>query len=503
MATSEQPGPARHTGMLRRVWRRNHGAQKRSLLRPSRWPVRWRIAATSSALTFLILIAFALIVGRLLTTRIQDSFNDELRGASNQVAAAIRVRPTVTGEPKIMAPNLEQVALANTAWVRVAGINGTTYGGTAGAPRVSAPPRVGVTTDGSLAVATAAVPTLSALPPMFVQYARDRTHEADTVERAWLLLGGGVLAGTVLAGIAGMRVARRAMGPIADLTTAAKQIARTGDPAQRIVDPQTSDEVAELAQTLDGMLQALDRARQDRESMITWQREFVADASHELRTPLTSALANLELLQEMLSNQRGGEAAEQREIVDSALRSSRRMRKLVNDLVLLARSDAKRASVRKPCDLVEITRGAVEELAPIAGDHHIAFAGTEPLVVDGNPDELHRMVINLVDNAIYHTPTDTDIDITVTRSNTRAVIRVNDNGPGIQQDMRERVFDRFVHGEGLADRSAGGVGLGLAIVRAVAESHGGDVELVDHGGGGACFVVELPLVADGPVEVTA
>src|SRR5207237_8103953 len=134
----------------------------------------------------------------------------------------------------------------------------------------------------------------------------------------------------------------------------AATIARTRDPSLRVPQPEASDEVAELARTLEGMLRELDAARAETESMLTRQRRFVADASHELRTPLTSVLANLELLSESLTGDPGESAR-------SALRSAQRMRRLVADLLLLARTDVGRVTRREPCDfapvVVEATAG--------------------------------------------------------------------------------------------------------------------------------------------------
>ena len=127
--------------------------------------------------------------------------------------------------------------------------------------------------------------------------ARRTTSLDATIERLWLLLAGGVLGGTVLALLAGLAVAGRAMRPIASLTAAAREIATTRDPSRRLPTTETEDEVAELARTLDEMLRELDAARSETQQMIQAQRDFVADASHELRTPLTSILANLELLE--------------------------------------------------------------------------------------------------------------------------------------------------------------------------------------------------------------
>src|SRR5208282_4923485 len=126
-----------------------------------------------------------------------------------------------------------------------------------------------------------------------------------------------------------------------------EEITRTRDPSGGVPQPQAEDEVAELARTLEGMLRELDAARGETESMLVRQRQFVADASHELRTPLTSVLANLELLAESLHGDQG-------EAARSALRSSQRMRRLVADLLLLARTDAARVVAHKPCDLAQI-----------------------------------------------------------------------------------------------------------------------------------------------------
>ena len=176
--------------------------------------------------------------------------------------------------------------------------------------------------------------------------------------RVFLALG--VLGGTVLAFLAGLAVARRAMRPIAGLTRAAREVARTRDPAGvQLPKPEADDEVAELADTLEEMLSELGAARTETEAALLRQREFVADASHELRTPLTSVLANLELLEAELQG-------EEREIAGSALRSSRRMRRLVADLLLLARADAGRRAPREPVDLAEVVREAAAEAAPLA-----------------------------------------------------------------------------------------------------------------------------------------
>src|SRR5437588_6688693 len=233
------------------------------------------------------------------------------------------------------------------------------------------------------------------------------------------------------------------MRPIASLTATAGEIASTRDPSRRMPQPTVDDEVGELAQTLEQMLRSLDAARTEREQAMQKQREFVADASHELRTPLTSVIANLELLQASLPSP---DTSEEHEMVDSALRSSRRMSRLVADLLLLARADAGRISERTDCDLAEIAGNAAAEVAPVAGGRHLHLENARPVPINGNPDELHRMVVNLLDNAVRHTPDGSTIELKLDADELRAVIKVADDGPGIPEGMREHVFDRFVRG---------------------------------------------------------
>jgi signal transduction histidine kinase len=225
--------------------------------------------------------------------------------------------------------------------------------------------------------------------------------------------------------------------------------------------------------------------------MIQSQRDFVADASHELRTPLTSILANLELLEASLAER--GADPEEEEIVAGALGSSRRMRRLVSDLLLLARADAGRAGPRRDCDLVEIATTALAEVQPVAGDHELALEADRRVPVEGNPDDLHRLAVNLLENGVRHTPPGSRVVISVRREGESAVLEVSDDGPGIPPEIGDQIFARFVRGDGPGDLSAdSGTGLGLAIVKAVATSHGGDVEAGSSPAGGARFTVRLP-----------
>jgi two-component system, OmpR family, sensor kinase len=458
-----------------------------------RIPVRWRIAITTAGLTLLILVCFALVLGQVVGNRIRGDFRDELQSASRSLAAetSLAEDPTLGTLIRSM-PDLRAFALPEDAQIRVLDQHGHPLAGTS--PRVDlGAPTSGIHEVGSLTVVSQPITSADSTPG-FVQYGRPDDGVNESVARVWLFLGAGVLGGTLLALLAGLAVADRAMRPIKALTGLARQITSTRDPSKRIPVPATDDEVGELARTMDGMLQALDEARSEREQSLARQREFVADASHELRTPLTSIQANLELLQ-----LEGPGSEDDEHAVDSALTSTKRMSGLVSDLLLLARADAGRQLARKELDLAEIARGALQEVAPLAGERRLESQLQGSLPLEGNPDELHRLVRNLLENAVRHTPDRTTVEVTARRDDDQALLEVVDDGPGIPNGMEDLVFDRFVRGDGPSDTAGGGgSGLGLAIVRAVAESHGGSVSAGESTYGGARFSVRMPLAAAKP-----
>jgi two-component system, OmpR family, sensor kinase len=470
------------------------GIVERAVTTPQGWPVRWRLAAVSAALTLVILLGFAAVVGRLTSNKLESDFRDDLRSTANELALGIRLAQA-SGSPSVQ--GLSNVAMPDDAHFRVVTAAGDVLdpGRSPNTPNLGAPTS-DIESVGPYEVATAPIPsTQVGLPQSFVQYARNHDDVQNTIDKLWLFLGAGILVGTVLAYLAGLAVASRAMRPISSLTVAAREIASTRDPSRRMPTLRSDDEVAELARTLEQMLRSLDEARSETEQAMQRQREFVADASHELRTPLTSILANLELLQASLE-ERGDD--EDHAAVGSALRSSQRMSRLVSDLLLLARADAGRTSARRECDLAEIAAGAVAEVRPVATDHRMTLDADGAVPVEGNPDELHRMVLNLLDNAVRHTPEGTEVRVEVGREDGRAVLEVTDDGPGIPAGLEDQVFARFVRGTGPADRAGGdGTGLGLAIVDAVATSHGGDAEAGASRQGGARFTVHLPAVDAG------
>jgi signal transduction histidine kinase len=463
-----------------------------------RLPIRLKLATVSAALTFIILLVFALVVGTVSSRKLHAGFDNDLRATAADLQERFRVRANREGQLELVPPtDIVRAAAAGGAVIRVLDRNGQVLSATNGAPDLG-PPADGVRDVPGYRVVSRPLFTsalrragpFEVLPPpvdgavAFVQYGKREGSVNATIRKVRLFLAIGVLGGTALAFLAGFLVARRAMRPISDLTRAAREVARTRDPDVALPKPEANDEVAELANTLEDMLKELGAARTEVEGTLSRQREFVADASHELRTPLTSILANLELLESEL----GGE---QKEIAGSALRSSRRMRRLVADLLLLARADAGRQSPRRPVDLAAVAREAAAEAEPLGQERQVTVDAPESVALAAVPDDIHRVVLNLIENALIHTPAGTPVTLAVRREGHHAVLEVSDRGPGVPASLRDRVFERFSHGDGDGSPPPGS-GLGLAIVRAVADAHGGSVKLTDADGGGARFVVRLP-----------
>jgi two-component system OmpR family sensor kinase len=463
-----------------------------------RLPIRVRLAGVSALLTFVILCVFAIAIGSLTVHRIRADFNREVQETAEQLPSQLNIRVNAAFQIVAIQPPLSDFASGPDH----AAIKIFTLGGASVAAEPKNVPSLGPPQSGAITVHGYRVLSRPALVrfndtgqpigQVIVQYGRRVSDTEATVKRVELFLLLGVFAGTGLALLAGMAIARRAMAPIALLTSAAAEIARTRDPSRKVPQSEAEDEVSELARTLEGMLRELDAARSETESMLARQRRFVADASHELRTPLTSVLANLELLAESLHGEQG-------EAASSALRSSRRMRRLVADLLLLARTDVGRVVAHEPCDIAQIVVEAAGELGPVSSAHDISL-DVHPAVVEASRDELHRLTINLLENALRHTPPGTEIRVLTAEHDGWAKLIVEDDGPGVSPELAPTLFERFVRGAG--DRG-GSFGLGLAIVKAVAESHGGSVTLesVDRAHGpegrvGARFVVQLPSASD-------
>lgn len=277
----------------------------------------------------------------------------------------------------------------------------------------------------------------------------------------------------------------RALVPLAQVATSARAIAR-GDYRQRVRDPQTNDEIGELAGAFNHMAASVEKAIKVREESESQMRQFLADASHELRTPLTSLSGYVDVL----LRREAVDLPTLQEALGAMRRESARMTMLLNDLLALARYQSA-TPVRQSVALDVLLKQTLDEIdlpARGSGDHRDFATG---LTVEGDPEALKRVILNLAQNALKYAPGDQHWSLFA--EGQFAVIRVQDNGPGISAEDLPHVFDRFYRGQKARDRETGGSGLGLAIVKSIVETHQGTVEAASRAGQGATFTIRLPL----------
>jgi two-component system OmpR family sensor kinase len=309
----------------------------------------------------------------------------------------------------------------------------------------------------------------------------------DTLQR--LLVVEAIVAGVVLAAIAGLAwwVVKLGLRPLEQMGDTAGAIA-AGDLSRRVEPADDHTEVGRLGVALNEMLVQIERAFDERARSEERLRRFVGDASHELRTPLTSIRGYAELFR------RG--AAQRPDDLEKTMRrieeEASRMGVLVDDLLLLARLDQGRPLERAPVDLARLAVDAVDDARAVAPERTIEYTPNGAVVVPGDEARLRQILANLLSNACTHTPPDTPIEVRVTDADAEAVIEVHDEGPGIAPEDAAHIFDRFWRADPSRARIRGGAGLGLSIVAAIADAHGGRAEVESTPGQGATFRVRLP-----------
>jgi two-component system sensor histidine kinase MprB len=325
--------------------------------------------------------------------------------------------------------------------------------------------------DLSLRVLT--IPTGQSGAAMLVESLESVDDTLERLRRTLFVLGS---LGVLVAGLAGFAVARRSLRPVGRLTEAAAHVAETQD-LEAAISVDRSDELGDLAGSFNDMLAALARSRDQ-------QHQLVTDASHELRTPLTSLRTNIEHLT------RAPDLDEQQraEVLDDVLFELDELTDLVSELVDLA-TDRREFGEPEPVELGPLVQAVVERHRRRT-DVALELTSDDTVVI-GQPAFIERAVSNLIDNAVKWSPADGRVEVTAVDGR----ITVRDHGPGIDPDDRELVFDRFWRTD--AARAMPGSGLGLSIVRQVADAHGGRAwaEAPDDGVG-ASVVLELPCAEE-------
>jgi signal transduction histidine kinase len=299
-------------------------------------------------------------------------------------------------------------------------------------------------------------------------------RQLNTEFAARLLLGIPVV--LILAAATVWLIVGRALRPVERITRAVTEIT-SADLSRRLPEPGTADEIGHLARTMNDMLSRLDDSARR-------QRRFVADASHELRTPLAAIRTTLEV----------GLAHPDRApwpvIAERAAQQSARLEELIQQLLLLAKTDERQLAVQQ--QTVGLARVLNDIVAHLPAQHvDIELDVAADLATTGDTDLLERLFRNIIDNALRYAAS--RVVITATATDHLARVQIDDDGPGIPAADRGRVFDRFVRLDNSRERGTGTTGLGLAIAREIALAHHGDITLLERPGGGTRALVTLPL----------
>lgn len=303
--------------------------------------------------------------------------------------------------------------------------------------------------------------------------------ESSILRRALVV---GIPLALALAASGGWLIARRALRPVSLMVAQAQQI--TGQtPGRRLRVPRPEDELGRLASTFNGLLERL-------EGVLTAQRQFMADASHELRTPISVVRTAAEVA---LCHDTRTEL-EYREFLAVIAAQARRLGQMVDDMMALARADIGGMAVEPTdLDLDEVLAECVRDAKLLAGERQVEVRARSAPETPARGDErlLRQMLMNLLDNAIRHTPPGGHVTAALTVNDGFHEISVSDTGSGVPLEDRDRIFERFVRLDPARSRP-GGAGLGLPIARCIAEAHGGTLALEDGGPPGSTFLARLP-----------
>nr|WP_243442537.1 HAMP domain-containing sensor histidine kinase [Schaalia vaccimaxillae] len=323
-----------------------------------------------------------------------------------------------------------------------------------------------------------------ALPLADVQHTLRTTALYMTTTAAVIVLVGGVI---------GKWLVRRSLSALRRIESTAGKIA-AGDLTQRVESGSPTTEVGSLSLSLNAMLTQVEQSFEARQQSENKIRRFVSDASHELRTPLAAISGYCELYS------MGGVPEERiSEVMGRISSESTRMATLVEDLLTLARLDEGRPLEFTDVDLVKLADNAVFDLQALDSTRAAALqdlSGRKPpmtLVVSADRDRIQQVFTNLIGNIIRYTPEGSPVEIALGTVSGRAVVEFRDHGPGIDDDDRSRVFERFYRADTSRNRTTGGSGLGLAIVSGILSAHHGTAELTRTKGGGLTVRIELPI----------
>ena len=449
--------------------------------------IRTRLTIWYLVVIVLLLLVFSGVAYFMLDYNLYQNLDNSLQTRSNQLSTTIAIEPG----PAVVAPQANELILSfdsngnllqefgppiDTTNINIKGLvqqalfGQNTYLTTVAADK-----------QGVRLYATAVrVPFTNQLLVIVVgQLTTGITGVLDTFKYVLVIAIVGVI---FLAGIGGLFLASRVLKPVEQITQTAQQIEES-DLSQRIA-VKNDDELGRLASTLNDMIARLEEA-------FNRQRQFTADASHELRTPLAIMQAEATLA---LSKERTED--EYKKSLETISQESTYMSSVIGKLLFLARSDAGKEQLNfEDVDLKDLITGLSTNVEALAQDKGIKFTidAQESLVVSGDKVKLRQLFINILENAVRYTPADGNISVSLVRKDGSALATISDTGIGIPPEHLPHIFERFYRVDKARSRSDGGVGLGMAIAKYIADSHSGKIEVESQIGKGTTFIITIPM----------
>ncbi|MFN2462322.1 MAG: ATP-binding protein [Candidatus Dormibacteria bacterium] len=483
--------------------------------------IRARIALFGTSVVVVAVLAFGGLVDFLFERSAYASQDQVLQSRTQQVVRPAGGRPPRSGIPRLVEGGRAQVPVD----IRTSGDTFMEFVDASARPLFSTgevdgrPPRLpsevladasrdgstlATITDSGLRIRVAVRPLVlprppggSSAPPAtgdptgsiagFVVVGQPAARIAAEVDqlRLYLLLAASLI--LALALLASWVVAGRALRPLDDMTATVEAVGSASDLRRRLPPAFAEDELGRLTGAFNGMMGRLEEAYGRLEESLDSQRRFVADASHELRTPLTTIRSNLGLLLGRGDVTEG----DRREALEDMRGESERMSRLVQDLLTLARADAGQALEMNPLDLPAELADVCRQARLTYPGSEVTFEAGEVPTFRGNADSLRQLLWILVDNAARHLPERGRVEVVLGAHDGAVLLTVSDDGVGIAEAEREKVFERFYRSD--RARVAGGAGLGLSIARWIVQQHGGRISAAANPGGrGALLRVELP-----------
>lgn len=459
-------------------------------------PVRIRLTIWYTFLLAVILITFSVLIYLVLKFSLHAQVNRTLEDRAQQVGAGIEGRTFIdlnTGE--VYLPELNIFSSPNI-FIQVVRIDGSVVysADNSSTPQFPLDPEV-------LAINRRGEPTFKTLTvdgtpfriystPIIVgpqtvgvvQVGQSLRVVESTLQQVLFLLTAGTVAGVVLAALIGAFLAWKALRPIEQINQAAAQIVSGQDLKQRLPTSHTNDEIGRLTATINDMLERLDNFFQA-------QVRLSADVSHELRTPLTVIRGNIDLLRRGAAHN-PEDLNEALSIVDGELD---RMSRIVADLLLLSQADAGLTLRMQPVELDTVILDVYRQARVVANGVNIQLGHEDLAVVQGDRDRLKQLLLNLVTNALKHTPTGGRVVLSLYREAEWVRITVEDTGRGIAPAALPHIFERFYRAKDINQK---GTGLGLSIAQWIAQAHGGQITVTSELDKGSTFTLWLPTKPD-------